>query len=399
MESVKSLRVGIYFNARREQGGLYQYAVSLVDCLNRYGTRHRYVLFHGSLDALPLHPQGENWQVVSLPHGAVRLRMGIEVGLMTLARIGLYFPLKVLPPLSQVSAACLDVMLYVKPTLHVFQWDYPCVFPVHDLQHRLQPQFPEVSAGGEWRRREYLYRNAIPKARAILVDSEVGKEDVLSLYFAESQRVFPLPYIAPEHLRSANLTSSSLETVQQRYRLPQEYLFYPASFWTHKNHLCLLEAVYILREQHGVSVRLVLAGSKRHDYPKVLEQVHRLRLSEQVLFLGYVPDEDMEALYRMAFALVMPTFFGPTNIPVLEAWAYGCPVITSDLRGIREQVGDAALLVDPQRAEQIAEAVLRLCRQPGLRQTLIDLGKKRLQLWKPQDFASRLEEILAEVAL
>lgn len=399
MVRVRPLRVGIYFNARREQGGLYQYAVSLVDCLNRYGTRHCYVLFYAGLNALPVHPQGENWQVVSLPPDAVRLRMGIEVGLMTLARLGLYFPLKVLPSFPQVDAARLDVMLYVKPTLHVFQWDYPCVFPVHDLQHRLQPQFPEVSAGGEWRRREYLYRNAIPKARAILVDSETGKEDVLSLYSADARRVFPLPYIAPEHLRSADLTSSSLEVVRQRYCLPQEYLFYPASFWTHKNHLRLLEAVCILREQHGVSARLVLAGGKRHDYPKVLEQVHRLGLSEQVFFLGYVPDEDMEALYRMAFALVMPTFFGPTNIPVLEAWAYDCPVITSDLRGIREQVGDAALLVDPQRAEQIAEAILRLYRQPDVRQTLIDLGKKRLQLWKPQHFASRLEEILAEVAL
>src|SRR4029453_16568851 len=83
-------------------------------------------------------------------------------------------------------------------------------------------------------------------------------------------------------------------------------------------------------------------------------------VANQIRLLGYVPNEDMSPLYAQAVALIIPTFFGPTIIPVLEAWAFGCPVLTSDIRGIREQVGDAALLVDPRSIESIADGIYRL---------------------------------------
>ena len=78
-------------------------------------------------------------------------------------------------------------------------------------------------------------------------------------------------------------------------------------------------------------------------------------LEGELRYLGYVPDEDMSGLYAGAVALVMPTFFGPTNIPVVEAWTFGCPVLTSDIRRIREQAGNAAVLVDPRSVEAIAD--------------------------------------------
>ena len=88
-----------------------------------------------------------------------------------------------------------------------------------------------------------------------------------------------------------------------------------------------------------------------------------LGLESQIRYGGYVPDEDMSGLYAGAVALTMPTFFGPTNIPVLEAWAYGCPVLTSDIRGIREQVGDAGVLVDPRSIESIADGIYQAVEQ------------------------------------
>jgi glycosyltransferase involved in cell wall biosynthesis len=107
----------------------------------------------------------------------------------------------------------------------------------------------------------------------------------------------------------------------------------------------------------------------------------------------------MSGLYAGAVALVMPTFFGPTNIPVLEAWAYGCPVLTSDIRGIREQVGDAGVLVDPRSVESIAEGIHRLWTSKSLAQTLVQRGYQRLGEYTPADYRQRLIEILEEAKI
>src|SRR5438093_13324996 len=99
---------------------------------------------------------------------------------------------------------------------------------------------------------------------------------------------------------------------------------------------------------------------REQAFREVMSLSSQLGLEKEICHLGYVPDEDMSAIYARAAALVMPTFFGPTNIPVLEAWAFGCPVLTSDIRGIREQVGDAAVLVNPRSVEAIAEGIYRI---------------------------------------
>lgn len=391
------IKIGIFFNARREQGGLYQYAATLVDCLARFGGRHDYVLFQASLDALPVLPQAANWQVVELPRRAIQWRMGLEFAWLSAARLLGARWRGWLPVFPQIKRQGLDVMLYVKPGIHPFLWPYPAVFPIHDLQHRLQPEFREVSAGGEYNRREYFYRRSIPQARAILTDSEVGREDVIQLYQAQAERVFALPYLAPTYVEQ-KASQTDVARVRGRYALPENYYFYPAAFWPHKNHARILQALKLLKDE-GLPVPLVLAGGKRHEYERLAAVVGELQIADQVYFLGYVPDEDLPVLYAGARALLMPTFFGPTNIPVLEAWRLGCPVVSSDIRGIREQVGDAGLLVDPRSPKAIAAAVRQLEEHPALRAELAQRGRQRLQSWGPREFAARLEDILSQAAL
>jgi glycosyltransferase involved in cell wall biosynthesis len=123
--------------------------------------------------------------------------------------------------------------------------------------------------------------------------------------------------------------------------------------------------------------------------------VEELSLGEQVRFLGYVPDEDLFPLYGLALALVMPTFFGPTNIPNLEAWSLGCPLITSDVRGLHEYVGDAGVLVDPRDDRSIAEGIWRVHADPELRLRLAERGREKVAAWTPRDFVARLRAVLA----
>jgi glycosyltransferase involved in cell wall biosynthesis len=111
--------------------------------------------------------------------------------------------------------------------------------------------------------------------------------------------------------------------------------------------------------------------------------------------LAYVPDALMAGLYLASAGLVMPTFFGPTNIPILEAWRMGRPVITSDIRGVRSQAGDAALLVDPSSAEDLAGAMQTLWDDCLLVGQLVAAGRRRDASWTACDFAARLREILS----
>jgi glycosyltransferase involved in cell wall biosynthesis len=292
----------------------------------------------------------------------------------------------------------IDLALYPASVPLSFEVGTPYVLAVHDLQHRLQPEFPEVSGGDEFAHREYVFHNGIRDATIVLTDSEVGREDVLNLYgdLIAPERVAVLPFLpaVPE-----TVTVEDRERARRKYRLPERFLFYPAQMWPHKNHLRLVEALAELKRSDGIDVELVLTGSRTGEirektFDTLTARVRELGLERTVHYLGYVAGADMAALYAEAVGLVMPTFFGPTNIPILEAWSLDCPVITSDIRGVREQAGDAALLADPRSVDAIGDAIRRLWLDDELRAELVRRGRSRAGLYTREDYAQRLNEIL-----
>jgi glycosyltransferase involved in cell wall biosynthesis len=280
-----------------------------------------------------------------------------------------------------------DLLLYTSPCVQSFEVGVPYVMAVHDLQHRLQPHFPEVSAMGEFARREYIYNAGCREAAGILVDSEVGKGHVVDLYGADPAKVHPLPYVAPSYIDSPDLKCL------RHFKLPEKYIFYPAQFWKHKNHENLLRALALLKKK-GLTVPAVFTGSRKNGYADVMRLSEELGLTPQLSFLGYTSDRETVALYTAARALVMPTYFGPTNIPPLEAFVLGCPVVTSDVPGAYEQLGDAAILVPPADPAAIAGAVERIWTDDGLCRELVERGKKRVSSWTRADFAARLCQVI-----
>lgn len=273
--------------------------------------------------------------------------------------------------------------------------DIPYIFTVWDLQHRLQPWFPEVSANGAWQGRETMYATAIPRASAVIVGTEAGKAEVIRFYGVPPERVRLIPLPTPRFALEASKDRG--REVLAKYQIPAGYLFYPAQFWPHKNHVGLLCAVKILREKHGLTLPVVFVGSDKGNLQHVRRVVDELGLTAQVHFLGFVPQDDLAGLYRNAFALTFPTFFGPDNLPPLEAFALGCPVIASNVSGAQEQLGDAALLVDPRNEQQVAIAVKSLYEDLELRRTLVQRGLKRASRWTGQDFVKSVFSILDEL--
>ncbi|HRG89416.1 MAG TPA: glycosyltransferase family 1 protein, partial [Chitinophagales bacterium] len=137
-----------------------------------------------------------------------------------------------------------------------------------------------------------------------------------------------------------------------------EYFLYPAQFWAHKNHYHLVQAFAAFLNSHSnKQFKLVLTGSDKGNAPYIRNLVQQLGIGNNVVFAGFVEDDFLSALYKHAAALVMPTFLGPTNMPLLEAARVLCPVICTNFEGHREMLADGALYIDPLSSDSIAAAM------------------------------------------
>jgi glycosyltransferase involved in cell wall biosynthesis len=244
----------------------------------------------------------------------------------------------------------------------------PYIATVFDLEYLDQPWFPEVSANGEWDIRHAHYRRYLPKATRVVVPNESGREQVMRHFGLRASQILTLPHPTPQ--LPAPLDIGELLA---RHSIEPPFLLYPAQYWAHKNHATLLEALKLLNADGGRRYRLVCVGSDKGQRRHVQSLVARLGVEEDVRLLGFVPAEELASFYRGAHALVYLSYFGPENLPPLEAFALGCPVVNADIPGAREQLGEAALLVPPADAEACATAVRRL-EDAGQRQQLVDRG-------------------------
>ena len=191
-------------------------------------------------------------------------------------------------------------------------------------------------------------------------------------------------------------TMEEVTSVLQKYHLSNSYILYPAQFWAHKNHVNLLKALAILQEKFKLDLHLVLTGSDQGNLEYIINIVQDLQLKEKVHFLGFIPHDDLVALYAGAFALTYMTYFGPENLPPLEAFACGCPVIASAVAGAAEQLGEAALLVDGSRPEEIALSIKKIQDDPQLRETLIRKGLRRAKEYSAPDYLRDVFTMLDE---
>ena len=384
-------KIGVLLTAR-PVGGSFQYTQAILEAAlelprDRYAIVLAYSdplwldLVRGRARTIPLHDSlwsrllNRIWHEVRLPVSAWRkFAAPLDASMRAL-----------------VAERC-DLWICPNQDRYAFRAEIPALGTVHDLMHRYEPSYSEVTENGEYAAREFHFSETCRWSRGILVDSLVGKGQVEASYGVPPGKVFVLPYVAPRYIYDHD--SAADAGLAERYSLPGKYFFYPAQFYTHKNHPALIAALARMRESHP-DVRLVLVGLKeRNGFARVQQMVQEHRLGDNVLFLGYVPDTDMPRLYRSARALVMPTFFGPTNIPQLEAFAMGCPVATSRIYGIPDQVGDAALLFDPHSVDEIHECLVRLWTDDRLCATLAERGRRRAQEWGPPQFRDRLREVI-----
>lgn len=383
-------RVGLYLGVEPSIGGTFQYNQTVVEAVaalpsTDYEVTVAWVYpgWRPRLERLGV----DHAQVFPgvWAHGATKV-LGIQPGVLRgWRRLGRH----VHPVIRHLQQARCDLWVFPSQDALTYQAGVPALGVIHDLMHRYERRFPEVSARGRGWYRDRHYRAMCRWSSLILVDSPVGQRHVEESYGLEPERIAPVPFVAPR----AGFAATTPPGFDDRHRLPQRYVFYPAQLWHHKNHVGLLRAVSLLKTRYP-DLHLVLAGSRKNASDLVVRAVRTLGLDDRVHLLGYVSDEDLGELYRRARALVMPTFFGPTNIPPLEAFAVGCPVAVSNIYGMPDQLGDAALYFDPSSPTAIAGGIERLWTDEALRRELASRGRARAERWTQDHFNHAFEAAL-----
>ena len=244
---------------------------------------------------------------------------------------------------------------------------------VHDLCHQDQLEFPEVRTFGEFRSRELVFQNTLKCAFIVMADSEELADKINSRYGVDRDRIVTMPFSPSPFLKEPQVSDSA--NILKLYKLDYGYFFYPAQFWAHKNHYRIIEAVKLLH-QEGTQCRVVFVGGDKGNYAFLDRIIRGYGLSNHIQSLGFIPAEHMMALYENCQAVIMPTYFGSTNLPPLEAWLLGKPLIYSNL--FSEQSGNAALLIDPDNANSIANAMKSMMDE-SISKKYIKMGYERLK--------------------
>lgn len=386
-------KIGLFLDAGPACGGTYQYNHLMLEALMDLSkTDYECVVFYGA----------EHWQAI-LAKNHMRGRL-VRVPRLWQILAGAWrrskLPLavwrrlaKIVHPLARLmlKEQC-DLWIFPSQDAYAYLMPVPALAAVHDLMHRYESRFPEVGEPAEYARREYHYRNTCRWAKGILVDSTLGRNQAVESYQINPQACYILPYIANRHIESIQPSAD----FEQKYALPEKFFFYPAQFWQHKNHENLLKALAECQKEIP-DIQLVLVGSPKNHYDTVKALITELKLESAVHILGLVDEQDMPELYRRARALVMPTFFGPTNIPPLEAFALGTPVAISGIYGMQEQLGDAAVFFDPESVSEIAEQLKQLWRSDPLCENLVAKGIKHRREAHFAQFEIKVNLILAQV--
>jgi len=256
----------------------------------------------------------------------------------------------------------------------------PQLVTVHDLIGKIYPGNQPAAARAYW---SWWLPNALKKARKLVASSESTRSDLERFLGISPRKVKVVPLSAHASFRKLENSKEARE-VLLKYNIRSPFLISVGTIEPRKNHLGLLEAYQKIREKAGALFKLVIVGKPGGAERDVEGFIEEKDLGEHVKILGYVPGEDLTALYNAALGYAFVSFYEGFGLPALEAMSCGKSGVASKRSSIPEVVGDTAILVDPENTGEIAEAMLTFVSDNSLRQTLSDRAYAR-----SKDFSTR----------
>jgi len=232
-----------------------------------------------------------------------------------------------------------------------------------------------------------------PKKEAIEADSIIAvskftKGQLVDEYRINEDKIKVIYEAAAEHLRPLNMPKS-FELIQRRYGLPNSYFLCLSTLEPRKNISGIIDAYLSWQETTKVNVGLIIAGK---EYPEIFTGTH-LKKHPNIHIIGFINEEDKSLLYQHSLAFLYPSFYEGFGLPILEAMQCGTPVITSDATSMPEVAGEAAIMVNPNEANELKSAIHKIYRDEKLRMDMIEKGFSQAKKFSWKKAAAQLSEI------
>ena len=268
------------------------------------------------------------------------------------------------------------------------------VVTIHDCIHLMFPQYLPNRLAYAYARASIAL--ASKQATRVLTVSESSKRDILRFMDVPADKIVVIHNAYDERF-SVEPREEDVIRVSERYQLRDEFVLYAGNVKPHKNLARLIEAFHLVRNRGLDHLKLVLIGDEISKYAALRRAVHQHQLHKYVRFLGYVPEETLAVMYRLAGVFVFPSLYEGFGLPPLEAMASGTPVVTSNVSSLPEVAGDAALLVDPYDPAAIADGIYTVLTDSSVRQNLREKGVARARQFSWEASVRKVREIYEQV--
>jgi glycosyltransferase involved in cell wall biosynthesis len=368
------VRIGI--DARKlHDFGIGTYIRNLLRQLARLDRETEFVVFCRRDDCEALASLGENFRPVT--ERAANYSVAEQVSIpLAVRREGVtlfHAPHYVLPPLVHCRS----------------------VVTIHDCIHLMFPQYLPGRLALQYARTSITL--ATRRATRVITVSESSKRDILRFVDAPADKIDVI-YNAYDERFTVEPREEDVVRVRERYQLHDEFVLYAGNVKPHKNLGRLIDAFDLVRQRGLGHLKLVIIGDDVSKYTALRRAVHQHQLHKFVRFLGYLPEETLAVMYRLAGVFVFPSLYEGFGLPPLEAMASGTPVVTSNVSSLPEVAGDAAVLVDPYDAQAIADGIYQVLTDERLRRDLRKKGVARAGMFSWETSVRRVHKIYMQAA-
>jgi glycosyltransferase involved in cell wall biosynthesis len=348
------MRIGVMLrHFKRQPGGVRTYTNNLLDHLVKLDKINQYVLIYDDKDSVGSYSAYPNVEEIVIKSPSK----------LTWDQIAM---------LSVVRNKHLDLIFNPKTSVPLFT-NCKKVFVFHGGDWFTFPQNYGIL--------DRFYHNIAAPIYCKKADAVISVSNSATEHITSALRVDPVKIRTVYHGVSGDFRpiedERALETVRQQYRLPDDFILYVGQIYPMKNVGGIIRAFLKVREK--LPHKLVLVGVPGPNSKSDLALINELQLQDDVILTGWIPDEHLPAMYNLADLFVFPSFYEGFGIPLLEAMACGCPIVTSNIDTPVEVVDDAAILVDPSDVNSISEGIYEGLTNQSLRQDLIQKGFKRVK--------------------
>ena len=291
-----------------------------------------------------------------------------------------------------------DLVYFTSPSQYsLYLEDTKFIITVPDVALRENLEFPEIvgSSSSEYYRQDEILQKSLPRALAVITNAEIIKKRISFFYKVLKERIYIINHQPSFSVEKFDKTKQpDINDFKKLYKLPKNYVFYPAMYLPHKNHRSVIDAIGILRFKFNLDFNVIFCGNDIGYLKNLKNYVVKKNLEKNVIFLNFIEDKYLPYFYLYSFALVMPALIGPTNIPPWEAFKMEVPVIYSESDSIKEILGEAVYYVNPLKSESIANGIKEIFENNELKKNLIIKGKKKLNETEAKNEFKQFFEII-----